>query len=77
MSGGPPGVEILPKSFTATSCRLAICGIANPAEGANDRCLSRAERLEIISLVAAVGMSECSALIIPMAALMKIREWSE
>jgi hypothetical protein len=33
--------------------------------------------LEIISLVAAVGMSECSALIIPMAALMKIREWSE
>ena len=47
-------------------CRLAICGIANPAEGANDRCLSRAERLEIISLVAAVGMSECSAWINPM-----------
>ena len=30
------------------------------------RNLSRAERLEIISLVAAVGMSECSAWIIPM-----------
>ena len=29
-------------------------------------CLSRSERLEIISLVAAVGMSECSAWIIPM-----------
>lgn len=31
-----------------------------------DGYLSRAERLEIISLVAAVGMSECSAWIIPM-----------
>jgi hypothetical protein len=31
-----------------------------------DACLSRAERLEIISLVTAVGMSECSAWIIPM-----------
>jgi len=33
---------------------------------ADDRCLSRAERLEIISQVATMGMSECSAWIIPM-----------
>lgn len=31
----------------------------------NGRRLSRAERLEIVSLVAAVGMNECSAWIIP------------
>jgi len=30
-----------------------------------ERDLSRAERLEIISLVTAVGMSECSAWMIP------------
>jgi hypothetical protein len=29
------------------------------------RCLSRAERLEIISLVAAAGVTECSAWLVP------------
>lgn len=29
-------------------------------------CLSRAERLEIISLVAAAGVTECSAWLVPM-----------
>lgn len=33
---------------------------------ADEGCLSRAERLEIISLVATVGMSECSAWLILM-----------
>ena len=42
-----------------------------PCHEQSDRCradrnLSRAERLEIISMVAAVEMSECSAWIIPM-----------
>ena len=42
-----------------------------PCHEQSNRCraarnLSRAERLEIISMVAAVGMSECSAWIIPM-----------
>jgi hypothetical protein len=32
----------------------------------NEGCRSRAERLEIISLVATAGMGECSAWIIPM-----------
>ena len=38
----------------------------NLARCVNGRCLSRAERLEIIWLVAAVGVSEFSAWIVPM-----------
>ena len=60
--------RIMGKSPTSTSDmpigdlrRHAISG-----RHADDRCLSRAERLEIISAVAAVGMGECSAWIIPM-----------
>ena len=37
----------------------------NLTRSVDPRCLSRAERLEIISLVAA-GVSECSAWIVPM-----------
>jgi hypothetical protein len=44
-------------------------------------CLSRAERLEIISLVAAVAMSECCTWIIPMLERGRFdedpREWRE
>ncbi len=35
------------------------------ADRVDGRSLSRAERLEIISLVAAVGITECSAWIVP------------
>jgi hypothetical protein len=73
MSGGfvcgfyPPGVEILPKSFTVTSdVPVGDLRHCKSSRGADDRCLSRAERLKIISLIAAVGMSECSAWINPM-----------
>ncbi len=45
---------------------------------ADDRCLSRAERLEIISQVAPVGMSEAppgSSQCWSAASLTRIREW--
>lgn len=55
------------KSF-ATSSTLAG-DLARPGKSSlcsGDRRLSRAERMEIISLVAAVGVNEFSAWLIPM-----------
>ena len=72
MSGGfactcyPTGVRNLLKSFASNPDVPAVTlSHREFTRSAGDRCLSRAERLEIISLVAAVGVTECSAWLVP------------
>lgn len=73
MSGGfvcacyPTGVQNLLKSFTSNpDVPVVTLSHREFTRSADNRCLSRAERLEIISLVAAVGVTESSAWLVPM-----------
>lgn len=68
MSGGfvcacyPTGVQNLLKSLTSNPDAPTVTLTHREfTRSADDRCLSRAERMEIISLVAAVGDTESSA----------------
>ncbi len=79
-AGSGPGAGIMSRSLDSTP-DVPVGDRrrhGKSSRSADDRCLSRAERLEIICLVAAVGMSECSAWIIPMlehGGPDEIREW--
>lgn len=63
-----PGAETMDKSRAWTSDMPTgdLLRHGKSKRCADEGCLSRAERLEIISLVATVGMSECSAWLILM-----------
>ncbi len=73
MSGGfacacyPIGVRNLLRSVTSNpDVPVVTRSHREFTRCADDRGLSRAERLEIVSLVAALGVTECSAWLIPM-----------